>query len=236
MKTQQLTVTFAGHSAFIIEVGEKRIAVDPWLVGNPSCPETLHHQKALDLIVLTHGHSDHASDAVRVAHESGAQLVATYELAMIMIAEGVHHNQVVPMNKGGTFRLGSVAVTLTHALHSSSFDTRHGAVYAGEACGVVISTENQAVYHAGDTALFSDMKLIGERFEPDVALIPIGDRFTMGPTDAAQAASLLRCGLAIPMHYKTFSQLTGSYEEFSRECALLGVETAELAPGESRSF
>jgi L-ascorbate metabolism protein UlaG (beta-lactamase superfamily) len=186
--------------------------------------------------VLTHGHSDHASDAVRVAHETGAQIAATYELAMIMIAEGVHHNHVIPMNKGGTYDFGAVSVTLTHALHSSSFDTRHGPVYAGEACGVVVSSSRWKVYHAGDTALFSDMKLIGDNYRPDVALLPIGDRFTMGPRDAARAAALLQCGVAIPMHYKTFPLLTGTYEAFSRECALLGVEAVELAPGESRSF
>jgi L-ascorbate metabolism protein UlaG (beta-lactamase superfamily) len=236
MKAEQQRITFAGHSAVFIECAGKRIAIDPWLKGNPSCPEELHAQKQLDLIVLTHGHSDHASDAVRVAHDTGAQLAATYELAMIMISEGVHHNHVHPMNKGGSIQLGPITVTLTNAFHSSSFDTRHGPVYAGEACGVIVSTDTWTVYHAGDTALFSDMKLIGDTYKPDVALLPIGDRFTMGPKDAAVAASLLRCGIAIPIHYKTFPLLTGTYEEFSKECALHGIEAVELAPGETREF
>ena len=230
------SITYAGHSAVIVELGGKRIAIDPWLKGNPVCPENLQHLKALDLIVLTHGHADHASDAARVAKETGAQVAATYELTMIMGSQGVPQEKLIPMNKGGQTTLGDVTVRLTNAFHSSSFDTEKGSVYAGEACGVILSSKGFAIYHAGDTCLFSDLKMIGDLYKPDVALLPIGDVFTMGPREAALAASWTKCRVAIPIHYKTFGLLTGTYGEFSRECATLGVETTELAPGETREF
>lgn len=230
------SITYAGHSAVIVEIGGKRIAIDPWLKGNPLCPDSMHHIQNLDLIVLTHGHADHASDAARVAKESGAQLAATYELAMIMGAQGVAQEKLIPMNKGGATTIGDVTVRLTNAFHSSSFDTENGTVYAGEACGVILSAKGFSVYHAGDTCLFSDLKLIGEMHKPDVALLPIGDLFTMGPREAALAASWVKCRVAVPIHYKTFGLLTGTYAEFARECARLGVETTELAPGETRPF
>jgi L-ascorbate metabolism protein UlaG (beta-lactamase superfamily) len=230
------TITYAGHSAVFIQCGGKRIAVDPWLKGNPLCPESLINPGKLDLIVLSHGHSDHAADAVRVAHETGAHLAATYELAMIMIAEGIPADRVIPMNKGGSTTIGDATIRLTHALHSSSYDSPNGTLYAGEACGVIVSSDSWCVYHAGDTALFSDMKLLGDIYKPDVALLPIGDRFTMGPVDAARAASLIGCSYAVPIHYKTFGLLTGTFAEFAGECATLGIEAVEIAPGESKSF
>jgi L-ascorbate metabolism protein UlaG (beta-lactamase superfamily) len=155
---------------------------------------------------------------------------------MIMIAEGVPADKVIPMNKGGAVTVDAVEIRLTNAYHSSSYDTKNGTIYAGEACGVLLSSDGGTVYHAGDTSLFSDIKLIGDTFKPDVALLPIGDRFTMGPEEAAQAAAWTRCKVAIPIHYKTFDLLTGSYEEFARACNKLSVETRELLPGQSTSF
>lgn len=230
------TLTYAGHSAVFVELGSKTIAIDPWLRGNPLCPPSLQERKNIDIIVLSHGHSDHASDAVRVQKESGALLAATYELAMIMIAEGVPSDKVIPMNKGGAVTIDDVEIRLTNAYHSSSYDTKSGTVYAGEACGVIISSQGACVYHAGDTSLFADIQLIGDTFKPDIALLPIGDRFTMGPEEAAQAAAWTRCKLAIPIHYKTFDLLTGTYEDFSKACNKLNIETKELSPGQSMSF
>lgn len=230
------SLTYAGHSAVILSCAGMRVAIDPWLQGNPLCPPDLVNPGKLDLIVLSHGHSDHAGDAVRVAQNSGAKVAATYELAMIMVAQGVPQEHVIAMNKGGSVSVGHLSVTLTHAYHSSSFETANGPVYAGEACGVVISSPGWTVYHAGDTALFGDMQLIGTRYKPDVALLPIGDHFTMGPDEAAEAAALVRCGTAIPIHYKTFGLLTGTYEAFQEGCRARGIESVELKPGETREW
>lgn len=227
------SLTYAGHSAVMVTIGGKHVAIDPWLEGNPRCPTTLRDPKTLDLIVLTHGHADHAGDAVRVAQLTGATLAATYELAMIMISEGVDQNKVIPMNKGGSVEVGGVSIHLVNAFHSSSYDTKTGTVYAGEACGVVVSAGQRSLYHAGDTELFGDMSLIGKRFKPTVACLPIGDRFTMGPDDAAEAARLVGCGTAIPIHYKTFDLLTGTYEAFAAACEKRGVTCRELEPGQS---
>lgn len=233
---KKIGITYAGHSAVLVEIGSMHVAIDPWLHGNPRCPASLQDPKKLDLIALSHGHADHASDAARVAKRTGAKLAATYELAMIMIGEGVPAEQVIPMNKGGAVEVGDVTVRLTNAFHSSSFDGKSGTVYAGEACGVIVSSGSQCVYHAGDTSLFSDMRQIGELYKPSVALLPIGDRFTMGPAEAAKAAALLSCGVAIPIHYKTFDLLSGTYEEFARACDAEKVRHCELEPGERREF
>lgn len=232
----QRKITYAGHSAVFVEFGDKVVAIDPWLRGNPMCPPALQSPAKVDVIVLTHGHSDHAGDAVRVQKETGALLAATYELAMIMIAEGVPSDKVIPMNKGGAVTVEGIEIRLTNAFHSSSYDTKNGTVYAGEACGVLLSSNGASVYHAGDTQLFTDLQLIGELYKPDVALLPIGDRFTMGPAEAAQAAAWTQCTLALPIHYKTFDLLTGTYAEFARECITRSVESKELEPGQSHTF
>ena len=147
--------------------------------------------------------------------------------------EGVPEDTIIFMNKGGTVELDGLKVTLTHAMHSSSYDTENGTVYAGEACGVVLHSGDKAIYHAGDTALFSDMELIKEEYEPMIALIPIGDCFTMGPREGARAAELVGADIAIPIHYGTFPLLTGCPKIFKEECQHKGIEGMILAPGES---
>ena len=227
------TITYAGHSAVFVHMGETILAIDPWLRGNPLCPAALQSPKKIDIIVLSHGHSDHAGDVIRVQKDTGALVAATYELAMILIAEGIPADKVVPMTKGGSVELHGIEVCLTNAFHSSSYDTPNGTVYAGEACGVILRGKGSTIYHAGDTSLFSDLSLIGDTFKPDVALLPIGDRFTMGPVEAAQAAAWVKCKIAVPIHYKTFELLTGTYEEFETACKKQGVAAKEIAPGES---
>lgn len=229
-------VTYAGHSAVLVEFDNTTVAIDPWLQGNPLCPPSLHNPNKLDIIILTHGHADHAGDAIRLQRATGAKVVATYELAMILIAEGVPSGNVIPMNKGGVVKANGVSIHLTHAYHSSSYDTANGPRYAGEACSVILSGYGATLFHAGDTALFSDLKLIGDTYQPDMAFLPIGDRFTMGPREAALAASWLKCKTAVPIHYKTFDLLTGTYTEFASECEKLKVVSKEMAPGESLSF
>lgn len=228
------TITFAGHSATFISLAGKKIAIDPWLVGNPLCPPSLQNPKDLDLIVLTHGHSDHAGDVVRIASLCTPKIAATYELAMILIGEGIDGERIIPMNKGGSVTVDGVTIRLTHAQHSSSFDSpSKGTLYAGEACGVMITGGGKSIYHAGDTELFSDLSLLGELYAPTIALLPIGDRFTMGPKEAAFAANLLGVKTAIPIHYGTFGLLTGSVDEFTEHCKEFGVTVAALKPGES---
>lgn len=222
---------FCGHSAVFLESESMTVAIDPWLEGNPSCPDHLKSPPKLDLIVLTHGHSDHAGDIVRLMRNSSAQLVATYELAMAIIGEGIPSSRVVPMNKGGTVSLEGVEITLTHAMHSNSYDSSKGTVYAGEACGAIIKDSAQAIYHAGDTALFSDMTLIRDTYKPALGILPIGDRFTMGPREAARAAKLLGIKRAIPIHFNTFPLLTGTADEFEKACKEVEVAVTTLKPG-----
>jgi len=227
-------ILFAGHSAVILKGDEATIAIDPWLEGNPLCPDNLKNPDKLDYIVLTHGHADHASDTVRLAKATGATVLATFELAMLLADEGVSQDNLLPMNKGGTIHFKDFSISLTQAFHSSSFDTHSGETrYAGEPCGVVVKAANTSIYHAGDTCLFSDMQLIKEEYNPKIALLPIGDCFTMGPSEAAIAAQYTGCKLAIPIHFNTFEALTGTAQEFSEACKGLGIEAKELQPGES---
>ena len=226
-------ITFAGHSATFIRFDKLLVAIDPWLEGNPLCPDKLKKPEKIDLIVLSHGHSDHAGEASRWAKHYGATLIATWELAMIMIGEGVPETKVVPMNKGGTYHHQGLSITLTHAFHSSSYDGANGTVYAGEPCGIVLSDDKHTIYHAGDTALFSDMELIRDLYRPQVALLPIGDRFTMGPKEAAMATKLVGAKTVIPIHYKTFDMLTGTAEQFRHECQKYDVQVVVLEAGES---
>lgn len=239
---------FGGHSAVIIEAegakGEAfRIGIDPWFRGNPSSPLHLKNPPKFDLIVLTHGHSDHAGECVQWAVRDNCLVAATYELGAILIEEGISDSKVILMNKGGSVEVpvsghaSNVTLTLTHAFHSSSYDTdNRGTIYAGEACGVVLRDGETSIYHAGDTNLFSDMRLIGEMFKPDIAMLPIGDRFTMGPKEAAMSAKLVEARINIPLHYGTFPLLTGTAEEFERECGQLKIAAKTLKPGEVLSI
>ena len=242
MSSATAKITYLGHSTVLLDSEDgKRFIIDPFLDGNPKCPEEFLSPKNIDYICLTHGHSDHSSSAVRLAKEHGAMVFATYELAVLLSKEGVPGGNIQYMNKGGRVAIpgsNGLAVSLTQAFHSSSYDAADGnTYYAGEAAGIVIELESgRSVYHAGDTLLFDDMKLIRERFAPEVALLPIGDRFTMGPTDAAKAVSLLQPKTAIPIHFNTFDALTGTAEEFSSACAGLNSKVCVLEPGASFSF
>ena len=240
--TKKAKITFYGHSSFLVtsETG-KTIFIDPWLDGNPACPKKLEEVSALDYICLTHGHSDHVGSVLSLAKNTGAQIYAIYELINLLRNDGVPESQLQPLNKGGKAPLdgSKLAISLTNAEHSSSYVACDGSVhYAGEACGIVIHLESgRTIYHTGDTALFSDMELIGDIYTPEVAILPIGDRFTMGPEAAADAANLIQPEMVIPMHYETFEALSGKLEAFEDLVeASSSIRVSPLKPGESLDF
>ena len=229
------TLTWLGHSAFhLVTPRGKHLLIDPWLEGNPMAPVGDSPITHVDVLLVTHMHGDHASDVVRLAKRFRCQVVAIHEAAMYFEKQGVE--SVLGMNKGGTAALHGLKVTMTNATHSSSFDTPEGRIYGGDPAGFVVTLENGAtIYFAGDTGPMMDMQLIGDLYRPDVAVLPIGDLYTMGPREAAYAARLLRARWIVPCHYGTFPALTGTADALRDELAKAGV-TAEVVtpkPGES---
>jgi L-ascorbate metabolism protein UlaG (beta-lactamase superfamily) len=226
-----LAITWLGHSAFALRTpGGKTVLIDPWYTGNPKFPERARPTKA-DVILVSHGHSDHITDAAAMAKQTGATVVGIWEVTSWLGSKGVQN--VEPMNKGGTITVKGLRITMTEAIHSSSFD-ENGIVYLGEPAGFVVALENdQTIYFAGDTALFSDMKLIGELYEPDIAFLPIGDRFTMGPDTAAMAAKWLGVKQVVPMHWGTFPLLTGTPDQLKQHLAGTEIQVLELEPRET---
>jgi L-ascorbate metabolism protein UlaG (beta-lactamase superfamily) len=225
-----LSITWFGHATFVVtSPGGKRIVFDPWLTGNPKAPSNARIDKA-DVICVTHGHSDHTADVVAIARATGAPVVAVYELANYFQSKGV--KDVVPMGSGGTTDVKGLKISLTDAHHTSSVED--GKVYIGTACGFVVRLEDdRALYFAGDTALFGDMRLIRELYAPEIAFLPIGDHFTMGPAAAAKAAEFLGVRQVVPMHYGTFPMLTGTPGELKKLVEPRGVDVLVLKPGET---
>jgi L-ascorbate metabolism protein UlaG (beta-lactamase superfamily) len=226
-----LSITWLGHGTFeLVSPGGKRIVIDPWLEQNPSCPADRKKIDRADLILATHGHFDHIGDLVPVARASGAKVIGIFELCSWLGKKGVQNTS--PMNIGGSQRVGDITITMVPAVHSSAFVDEGGPVYLGEAAGYVIRFEDAlTVYFAGDTALFGDMRLIREMYEPAITFLPIGDHFTMGPEAAARAAALVGARQIVPMHYGTFPLLTGTPERLKE--LLPGVDILKLKPGET---
>ena len=231
----KLAITWLGHATFIITTpGGRRIVTDPWLEGNPRCPPDMKKIEKADVILLSHGHFDHTGDVVNVARTTGAPAVAVFELASWLESKGVKNT--VGMNIGGTAKVAGLDITMTPAVHSSSISENGNPVYLGLAAGFVVKLEDgRSIYFAGDTALFGDMRLIGEMHKPDVAFLPIGDHFTMGPEAAAMAARMLGVRQVVPMHWGTFPILTGTPDELKRLVDPLGIDVLVLKPGETAS-
>jgi len=225
--------TWLGHSTFLfVSPRGKRFLIDPWIGGNPSSPpDAATLVQKVDVILVTHGHSDHASDVVAIGRATGAHVVAPYELSLWFEQKGLQ--RVTGMNPGGSLTLAGTMVTMVQAFHSSSVEEEGRARYAGVASGYVIRFEDgTTVYFAGDTALFGDMRLIGELYQPTIAFLPIGDVYTMGPEQAAKACELLGIRQVVPMHYGTFPALTGTPARL-RELVPAAVQVLEMKPGET---
>ena len=228
-----IRLTWLGHATFKIEIDGKTLLIDPWVDSNPICPDELKTFDSLDVMLITHGHWDHMADAVPIAKKHAPTVVAMIEIAKCLENQGV--DNTIGMNKGGTVTVGGVKATMVTANHSSSFTEKDGTiVYLGEPAGFVLEFANgYKIYHAGDTNVFGDMQIIGEIYQPDLALLPIGDHFTMGPREAAYATQLLNVPTILPMHYGTFPLLTGTPEEFRKLTASQNVEIVELEVGDT---
>lgn len=225
-------IRWLGHSAFhLTSATGQTVLIDPWLTANPKCPPGVKFDR-VDVILVTHGHDDHLGDTVALAQQHKSKVVCAYEVSLWLATKGVAN--CCPMGKGGSQRVGDIEVTMTHAIHSSSIEDSDKIIYAGEPAGYIVRLPGGLViYHAGDTGIFGDMKLIGELYRPEIACLPIGDLYTMGPREAARAIRLLEVKHVIPMHYGTFPRLPGTPEALREHLHdVAGVTIHVLQPGD----
>ena len=208
-------ITWLGHATVLIQTaGGTNILIDPFIAQNPKYPKDFVLPEKIHYILLTHGHGDHISDAVPVATKHGSTVVAIYELAAYVAGKGVA--DTIGMNLGGTVQLGDTAATMVEAKHSAAAQDEQGTHYVGVATGFVLTIKDGPVlYHAGDTSVFSDMKLIADLYHPEVAMLPIGGHYTMGPKEAALATQFLRPQIVLPLHFGTFPPLKGTPEDLA---------------------
>lgn len=226
-----MKISYHGHSVVKIEIEGKTILIDPFINGNDLTDLKVEEQKP-DVILLTHGHNDHVGDTVEIAKASDALVVAPNELAVYLGWQGLNTH---PMHIGGARQFDFGKVKFTQAFHGSSYITADNEIiYTGMPAGILFTAEGKTIYHAGDTALFSDMKLIGERHPVDVLFIPIGDNFTMGPEDAAYAVSLIKPKIVVPVHYNTFPPIEVDPQKFAD--LVEGADVQILQAGEFVTF
>ncbi|WP_121611440.1 metal-dependent hydrolase [Mesobacillus foraminis] len=223
-----MKISYHGHSVVKIETGGKTILIDPFLTGN-GLTDLKANEVTADAILLTHAHNDHVGDTVEIAKRTGALVVTNADLATYLSWQGVRTHG---MNIGGSYEFDFGKVKMTQAFHGSGYVTDgQQIIYGGMPAGILFSAEGKTIYHAGDTGLFSDMKLIGERHEIDLAFLPIGDNFTMGPEDAAAAAEFLKAKLVVPIHFNTFPPIKQDPTRFIE--MLKGNKGQVFEPGES---
>lgn len=231
MNLKGLKLTWLGHATFRAETpGGKTILIDPWVMGNPMCPETEKQLKKVDVMLCTHGHFDHIGDAVEIAKKFNPKVVGIPELIGWLEKKGVKNT--AEMNKGGTQQVEDIRVTMVHADHSCGITDGEQIVYGGEACGYVVEFSNKLkVYHAGDTNVFGDMDIIRRLYKPEIVMLPIGNHYTMSPREAAYACGLLKPKTVIPMHFGTFPVLTGKPSELKK--LVKGMDVMEMKPGQT---
>lgn len=223
-----MKITYLAHSCFLVETSRARLIIDPFLTGNPLAPVKAA-DLTVDYVLCSHGHEDHTCDALAISRRCGAPIIANYEIAEYFAAQGAATHG---MNPGGSFEFPFGRVKLTLAFHSSSVNAGLTPIYLGNPCGLVIRADGKTLYHAGDTALFLDMQLIG-KLGLDVAMVPIGDNFTMGIEDAAAALDLLKPKVTLPMHYGTWPLIAVDPQRFVEAAARTDHTVQVLKPGES---
>ena len=231
MNLRGFKLTWLGHATFRIETpAGKTVIIDPWVMNNPMCQDSEKNVKKVDILLCTHGHGDHIGDAVEICKKHNPIVVGIPELARWLGKKGAR--QIAEMNKGGTQTVGDIKVTMVHADHSCGIQDGDQMIYGGEAVGYVIEFPGgQKIYHAGDTNVFGDMAIIRDLYGPEIAMLPIGDHYTMGPREAAYACSLLKPKTVIPMHFGTFPALVGRPGELQK--LVPGVEVLEMKPGQT---
>lgn len=225
-----MRITWLGHGTFLFVLPSgQTILMDPWTEGNPAYPKGFEIDR-VDTICISHGHFDHIHDAVPLATKFQPEVVAIYETCHWLESKGVKNTR--PMNKGGSQKVGGVTVTMTHAVHSCGILDGEKIIYGGEAAGYVLSLEDERkAYFSGDTNVFSDMQLIADLYQPELAFLPIGDLFTMSPLEAAAACRMLKAKRVIPMHFGTFPPLTGRPEALAERLKGSGTDVWALTPG-----
>ncbi|MBV9613538.1 MAG: metal-dependent hydrolase [Acidobacteriaceae bacterium] len=226
-----IQITWLGHAVVELRFPSGEVLLlDPWIEGNPAYPKGYKIEK-VDVIAVSHAHFDHVNDVLPLAKKFQPKIVAIFETASWFEKKGAKNT--IGMNKGGTVDLGFVKLTMMHALHSCAIKDGDELIYGGEAASYVLSfPDGRTAFFAGDTALFGDMSLIGDLYQPELAFLPIGDHFTMDPHQAAHAARLLKVKRVIPMHYGTFPVLTGRPEELAQKLKKDGIEVWTLQQGQ----
>jgi L-ascorbate metabolism protein UlaG (beta-lactamase superfamily) len=228
----EVSFTWVGHGTWKVRSARgKQIYIDPWVMNNPVAPEALKKVDGCDLMLITHGHFDHVHDALEIAKATKPKIVTNFEISAWLGSKGVDGDSIIGANLGGTVDVDGIKITMVHAEHSCGISDGDKIIYGGQACGFVIEFENGfTIYFAGDTDVFGDMALIAELSQFDVAFLPIGDFYTMGPHRAAKAVDLLGVKTVVPMHFGTFPPLVGRPKAL-QELVDPGVKVLDINPG-----